>query len=300
MKSEAFTSNLSINEFATCTTLGLEPVQMVQGSAVLAMTQPLYTGGVTMTGQRFLPTQSTSYMTNLYRKLMAQGYWKSYRCPHINQAITGEHRTWGANAEQVLLHSAWQRGFSAAFKRMVDQARIAGAHGVIGVRDSRTRLADTEALEYKVTGTAVRVLGADIPDLKPWTTHLAGQELANVIGGGFMPISAMVQRTWIAVWPYCMTQFFLEGKIRQREMMGEPVQEVAQVSDAKMKLIEVATAHVRSEAQGDPVTNIEVEWGDSHFASGAWVMNATLRASRLRCVDSIADPLSLRRLLRLP
>jgi hypothetical protein len=299
LKSEAFTSALSINDFAACAALGLEPVQMVQGSAVLAQSQPLYSGGVSMTGQRFAPSQSFGYTTSLYRKQMSQGYWRRYKCPHTYDVISSEHPTWGANAEQILLHSAWQRGFDAAMTRMVDQARVAGAHGVIGVVDTRQQLADTEALEYKVTGTAVRVVGADAPPVRPWTTQLAGQPLVNVISSGYMPLSAMVQRTWIAVWPYCVTQFFLEGKLRQRGLMGDPVQEVVQVSDAKMKLVELATAHLREKAQGDPVYGMKIEWGDHHLGSGAWVMNVTVRATQLRCFEPTALGLSVERILRL-
>ena len=51
-----------------------------------------------------------------------------------------------------------------------------------------------------------------------------------------------------------LTKFFLEGRLTQRDLMGEPVQEVNQISDAKMKLVEIATAHVRDESKGIPST----------------------------------------------
>lgn len=41
LRSESFTSGLSVNEFAACASLGLEPLQFVQGYAVLAQTSPL-------------------------------------------------------------------------------------------------------------------------------------------------------------------------------------------------------------------------------------------------------------------
>ena len=277
---------------------------MVQGSAVLAHSPPLYSGGITMTGQRFTRSGDVvgttgRIMNEQIRARMSQGYWKSYRCPHTHEVITGPHATWGANSEQVLLHSAWQRGFGVAFSRMVDQARHAGAHGVIGVSDSHQPFADTPAIEYRATGTAVRVTGAEVSSANPWTTHLAGQRLVNAIGGGYMPISAIVQRTWMAVWPYCLTEFFLVGKLRQRDLMGDPVQEVIQVSDAKMKLIEIAAAHVRHEAQSDSVFGIDVEWGDTHLGFGAWVMNVTLRGTRLRRFDPQSVRLSSEQILRL-
>jgi hypothetical protein len=294
LRSPSFTSGLSINEFAACASLGLEPLQFVQGYAVLAQSTPLYSGGVSMMGQRFLPTQAGpySYMNAQMRNMAARGYWKRYRCPHVNQAITGEHLIWGANSEQLLMQAAWRRGYNAAFSRMVDQAKSAGAHGVVGVRDDRHDFAETGALEYRVIGTAVRVAGAPEPKGAPWTTHLAGPPLVNLIAGGFVPIAAVVERTWVAVWPYCLTKFFLEGRLTQRDLMGEPVQEVDQVSDAKMKLVEIATNHVRDEAKGDPVYGMDIEIGDEHLGgSGAWIMDATIRATRLRRFDSAGDPL---------
>ena len=170
---------------------------------------------------------------------------------------------------------------------------------MIGVSDSCQPFVDTTAIEYRVTGTAVRVTGAEVSSVNPWTTHLAGQRLVNAIAGGYMPISAIVQRTWVAVWPYCLTEFFLVGKLRQRDLMGDPVQEVTQVSDAKMKLIEIAAAHVRDEAKSDSVFGIDVEWGDTHLAFGAWVMNVTLRGTSVRRFDPQSVPLSSERILRL-
>jgi hypothetical protein len=300
-RSGGFTSGLSINEFAACASLGLEPLQFVQGYSVLAQSSPLYSGGVSMTGQRFVPTQMGpyGYMNAHFRNMAAQGYWKRYRCPHVDQ-VTAEHRTWGANSEQLLMHSAWKRGYSAAFSRLVEHAKASGAHGVIGVRDDRHHFAETPALEYRVIGTAVRVTGAPEPNGAPWTTHLAGPALVNLIASGFVPVSAVVERSWMAVWPYCLTKFFLEGKIRQRDLMGDPVQEVDQVSDAKMKVVEIATARVREEAKGDPVYGIDIQLGDEHIGGGgAWIMDATVRGTRLRRFDQAGDPLVADTVLRL-
>ena len=302
LKPGSFTSGLSINEFAACASLGLEPLQFVQGYSVLAESSPMYSGGISMTGQRFVPTQmgTYAYMNAYIRNMATQGYWKRYRCPHVSQAITAEHLTWGANSEQLLMHSSWKRGYGAAFSRMVNQAKAAGAHGIIGVKDERHHFADTPALEYRVIGTAVRVTGAPETKGAPWTTHLAGPPLVNLIASGYVPVSAVVERTWIAVWPYCLTKFFLEGKIRQRDIMGDPVQEVDQVSDAKMKLVEIATAHVRTAAKGDHVYGIDIELGDEHLGgSGAWIMDATVRATRLRRFDQASDALSAQAVLML-
>ena len=91
LRSNSFTSGLSINEFAAGASLGLEPLQFVQGYSVLAQSSPLYSGGVSMTGRRFLPTRigPCGYTMNGHiRNMAAQGYWKRYRCPHVHQVIT--------------------------------------------------------------------------------------------------------------------------------------------------------------------------------------------------------------------
>jgi len=61
LSSGSFTSGLSVSEFAACASLGLEPLQFVQGYAVLAQSSLLYSGGVSMTGQRFIPTPMGPY-----------------------------------------------------------------------------------------------------------------------------------------------------------------------------------------------------------------------------------------------
>ena len=54
LRSPSFTSGLSINEFAACASLGLEPLQFVQGYAVPAQSTPLYSGGVSMAMNRYV------------------------------------------------------------------------------------------------------------------------------------------------------------------------------------------------------------------------------------------------------
>jgi hypothetical protein len=68
---------------------------------------------------------------------------------------------------------------------------------------------------------------------------------------------------------------------------------VDQISDAKMKLVEIATTHVRDAAEGDPVYGMNVELGDEHLGgTGAWIMDATIRATRLRRFDPVRADLA--------
>jgi hypothetical protein len=67
-----------------------------------------------------------------------------------------------------------------------------------------------------------------------------------------------------------------------------------------MKVVEISTAHVREEAKGDPVYGIDIQLGDEHIGGGgAWIMDATVRGTRLRRFDQAGDPLVADTVLRL-
>ena len=170
----AFTSGLTVPDFAACLQMGLEPVGYVQGFCVMqwqwyGMGSPFGGFGSPYAGQ-------------------ARGYSESWQCPH--GFVSAEHRGWGQNYEQSWIEDAWHQGFDGAYARMLEEASAAGAHGVVGVTDTSQPLGDLGVLEFRVQGTAVRVAGGQLPaDGRPWTTYLAGQRLAKSIEAGLAPVS---------------------------------------------------------------------------------------------------------------
>ena len=62
---------------------------------------------------------------------------------------------WGQNVEQTWVEEAWSQGYGSAYTRMLEEATAFGAHGVIGVVDRVTNLADTGTTEFHFLGTAV-------------------------------------------------------------------------------------------------------------------------------------------------
>jgi len=54
--------------------------------------------------------------------------------------IAGEHRMWGQNYQQTWVESAWNEGFTSSYSRMLEEATELGAHGVVGVVDTVSRL----------------------------------------------------------------------------------------------------------------------------------------------------------------
>ena len=137
----AFTSGLTVPDFAACLQMGLQPVGFVQGYCVMqwrwyGMGSPYGTFGAPAQGR---------------------GYSESWQCPH--GMVSAEHRSWGQNYEQSWVEDAWSDGFTSAYQRMVEEAATAGAHGVVGVVDTTQPLAGEGVLEFRVQGTAVMVKG---------------------------------------------------------------------------------------------------------------------------------------------
>jgi hypothetical protein len=272
----AFSATLSMQDFAFCDSMGLEPLDLVEGYCVMTKRAPLYSGrplGV--------PAPYAARGTRLPSALDT-AYTKTYRCPHRTFGLRGDHPAFGRNAEQVFLSTSWRRGFDLAYRRMVAQAQHAGAHGVIGIVDGQQPFGDLPATEFRIVGTAVRITDAPIPTGRPWTTYLAGQRLAKVIEMGFMPVSVVVQRTWIAVWASCMTAYLMEGANIRRGPYDESVLEAEQVSDARMAATRIATRRLKEQLGSDSLFGVTVETTEEELHSGNRLFGTALSGTRLR------------------
>jgi hypothetical protein len=177
--SGAFSSGLTVPDFAACLQLGLEPVGLAQGFCVMQW-------GWYGAGSSFMRGSNPYTMG-----AQSDGaYSESYRCPH--GYVSAEHRMWGQNLEQPWVEAAWSAGYGAAYARMLDEATALGAHGVIGVVDRVTPVADSQTSEFHFLGTAVTVEDGPPPAAGvPWTTYLAGQRLTKSIEAGFMPVAVV-------------------------------------------------------------------------------------------------------------
>src|ERR1017187_10581037 len=102
-RSGAFSSGLTVPDFAACLQLGLEPVGPVQGFCVMqwgwyGLNYP-YRRGISPYGGG------------------QGGYMESWQCPH--GFVSNEHRSWGQNYEQSWIEDAWGQGFGTAYSRML-------------------------------------------------------------------------------------------------------------------------------------------------------------------------------------
>ena len=267
LESSAFSSGLTVPDFAACLDLGLHPVGLVQGFCV--MRWGWYGAG-------------SGYMRGMNPYTgggqSAGAYAETYRCPH--GFVSSEHRMWGQNLEQSWVQDAWNQGYQASYSRMLEEATEAKAHGVIGVVDRVSHLADTGTTEFHFLGTAVVVDGGPPPPGGPWTTYLAGQRLTKSIEAGYMPISVVASMASVRVWAFCMTEYLMEGN-RMWGGSNSP-QEVEQVSKAHMAVRQLARKHVRQQLGGDALHGARIQVVKRELSAGDEVIDCTLRGNRMR------------------
>ncbi len=280
LESSAFSSGLTVPDFAACLELGLEPVALVQGFCVMQWgwygPGSGYMRGMTPYS---LGAESTG------------AYSETYRCPH--GYVSMDHRAWGQNFEQTWVESAWTQGYGTAYGRMVEEAQALGAHGIIGVVDRVANVSDTGTTEFHFLGTAVTVEGGPPPaGGVPWTTYLAGQRLTKSIEAGFMPVAVVAALASVRVWAYCMTEYLMEGTMAWGGPQGPQL--VDQVSKAHMAVRQLARKHVRQQLAGDELHGAMIALDTRRLSQGDEVMDCTLRGNRVRRFKDF-DPITLPR-----
>ena len=280
LESSAFSSGLTVPDFAACLEIGLEPVALVQGFCVMQW-------GWYGPGSGFMRGMSPYVMGSQ----SAGAYSETYRCPH--GYVSAEHRMWGQNLEQPWVEEAWAQGYGAAYARMIEEATDHGAHGVIGVVDRVGSVADTGTTEFHFLGTAVTVEGGPTPaGGVPWSTYLAGQRLTKSIEAGFMPVAVVAALASVRVWAYCITEYLMEGQMGWGMPAGPHL--VDQVSKAHMAARQLARKHVRQQLAGDELHGARIDVAARELSEGDEVIDCTLRGNRVRRFKDF-DPVPLPR-----
>ena len=173
-----------------------------------------------------------------------RGYSETFNCPH--GMVSAEHRSWGQNYEQSWMEDAWTSGFTTAYERMVDEAASAGAHGVVGVVDTSAPLSDLGVVEFKVQGTAVRVVGRCPSGRRTTVDHLPGRPAPGQAGRGRVRTGRRSPPPWrrCGVWANCVTQYLTEGS---GSLYGgaTPGAEIVQTVKAQTAARRIATERIR-------------------------------------------------------
>lgn len=263
LKEGAFSSGLSVNDFAACLSMGLEPVGLVQG---------------------FCAMQSSNFGTGFLQRGLSPyggnqgGYVQNYQCPH--GFVSNEHRAWGQNYEETWVESGWNEGFTSAYSRMLEEAQEIGAHGIVGIVDTESAMSEAGIIEFHLMGTAVKLEGAPAATGAPWTTYLAGQRLAKIFEAGYAPVSIVATISSMRVWAYCITEYLMGGS---GGMWGNPnSSEVDQLVRAQTFVRSAALSLARSELRGDALHGADMVTREREFERGDYEFQALLRGNRIR------------------
>jgi uncharacterized protein YbjQ (UPF0145 family) len=96
-----------------------------------------------------------------------------------------------SSQELHTVSAAYNQARQLALGRLEAEARLLGAHAVIGVRVRRTRWEwAAHLIEFQAIGTAVRRPGAPAPE-RPALTNLSGQDTWALLAAGQRPLGVM-------------------------------------------------------------------------------------------------------------
>jgi hypothetical protein len=286
----AWSSGLSVTDFASCLDMGMEPAGYVQGYAVMQWswyaTRPYALGGAGFGG----------YGGGTWGQPRRQGqYVEQWRCPH--GFVGAEHRLFGMNYELTWIEQSWHTGWDLARSRMVDEAVALGASGVIGVVDDMRPLVAANTMEFRSSGTAVFVHDAPRPD-PPFTTYLSGQRLAKLFEAGFAPVSVVATLSAVQMLGYCITHYQLAGTTPGNwygSMSGGlgGVGPIDQVNRAQAAARSLARERARRQLGSDYLHGVSLQPSEREAGEGDLTVQCLLKGNRVRqfkAFDPLPDP----------
>jgi len=188
-----FTSDLTTNEFLLAREGGFRPLTQVMGSCFYHV------------GWQWLPGAGMGWGTGM----LAFGRGETYELETETEA--------------------WNEARRLALGRLAEEARLAGADAVVGVRVERGLYDWAQGLiEFVATGTAVRSERYDLGD-EPVLSNLSGQEFAALVRHGWWPAGLVAGSTVAYVvsgWQQQRAQFALGGTRLQNQEFSDFTQGV--------------------------------------------------------------------------
>ena len=183
-RSRFFTSDLSTNEFLLIREAGFRPLTQVMGSCFYHVGWQWTPGGA------------------MYGAGMA--------------GLSGAGQSWELETQT----EAWNEARRLALGRLAEEARLAGADAVVGVRLTRGAYDwSRDVIEFVASGTAVASERYELGET-PMLSNLSGQEFAALFRHGFWPAGLVAGTTVIYVmagWQQQQAGFALGGSAFQNQ-----------------------------------------------------------------------------------
>jgi uncharacterized protein YbjQ (UPF0145 family) len=193
----AWTSDLSVAEMTAIHHAGFVPIGMVMGSSVF----------------RIAAQWGYTSVFGVGGTAAAGGSVRTYPCPHgfYGYGANTEHR-YGYNWEHRYYEAGVTEARNTALRRILEEARGLGAHGVVGVRILRRHLEGVgNSLEFTCIGTAVRRPGAPPLSGQPFMSHLDGMSFSKLLHGGYVPVALVMGIGALEIDPGCGTEWQLRS-----------------------------------------------------------------------------------------
>lgn len=284
LRAGSYASGLSSADLSSTLAAGLEPLGVVQGVCVVQWSwfglrspyggsTPFRSGTKKLKRRYFEPR--TKFLRNDPGGVRSIVYeasnYSSWSCEHA-PGTAGKHEP-GVNFEQIWVEKLWDQGFTTARARMLEEARLTGAHGVVGVIEAIS--SPTRGVrEFLLRGTAVRVKDAPEP-LETWSTYLAGERLIKLVEAGWAPVAVISTVGSVRIWPSCTTE-------SQRSGRWSRVTPIRQLEAAQYDARFVARNRLHTEAGSDDVHGVRCEVAEHHIDRGDDEVTCTIFGSRIR------------------
>ena len=224
-----WSSNQQVGAEATLREVGFEPAGVVVGS--------VYTYGYPYRSpQGYKPRThfgSGAYPNSIIDDPMSAkrsgGYVHDWSISSAGQPVTDLGWTW----EKMVSQHRERRVANEAVDHLVQEAKAAGAHGVVGIqfalKGMGTDAVGRSVYELSVAGTAVRATGLS-PVKSLFTTHLTATDVAKAIAHGYAPVSFHVGISVVCA------QLGATSRRRLRSMNNGEVEQFSEVTEKSLQL----------------------------------------------------------------
>jgi uncharacterized protein YbjQ (UPF0145 family) len=183
-----FTSALSTQEFLLVRQGGFTPVSQVMGSCFYHVGRQ-YTPGSQAPGSRY---RGEGY--SLSGSTWSGGFEYDTQGRRVYTKAA-----FGQVFELDVETAAWQEARRRAVGRLAEEARLAGADAVVGVRLQRSTYEwSRNVIEFVAVGTAVVSERYDLGD-EPVLSNLSGQEFAKLYAAGYWPVGIVANTAVVYV-----------------------------------------------------------------------------------------------------
>jgi uncharacterized protein YbjQ (UPF0145 family) len=172
---------------------------------------------------------------------------------------------WRQSQEVGVLTQAMYNARALAMARMVEEAMILGADGIVGVHLEITNQEwETELAEFVAVGTAIRALnGKSFRNVRghPFTSDLSGQDFWTLLQAGYLPVGLVMGN--------CVYHIEHQGMAQWYKQIGRNV-EMANYTLGVYEARDLAMERMQAEAavlQASNVVSVSLSQGNYEWES---------------------------------